>query len=125
MPKAARGKFARLPAGTALAPYVGSHPATSRTERDSERNVTYLVTNVNRTATKPRVSQSQRPVLPHFKKAKITEKATGLVVLSFPRIETLAVCEIAGIHIPKPVIRHDRYARRRAYGGYSAHSGSN
>ena len=26
IPKAARGKFARLPAGTALAPYVGSHP---------------------------------------------------------------------------------------------------
>ena len=26
MPKAARGKFARPPAGTALAPYVGSHP---------------------------------------------------------------------------------------------------
>ena len=33
MPKAAREQFARLPAGTALAPYVGSHPDTSRNER--------------------------------------------------------------------------------------------
>jgi len=33
MPKAAREQFARPPAGTALAPYVGSHPDTSRNER--------------------------------------------------------------------------------------------
>jgi hypothetical protein len=46
MPKAARGKCAKPPAGTALAPYVGSHPDTSRTERVWEY-VTITGTNVN------------------------------------------------------------------------------
>jgi hypothetical protein len=47
MPKAARGKFARPPAGTAVAPSDRIRN-TSRNERDSERSVTEIVTHVNK-----------------------------------------------------------------------------
>ena len=48
MPKAARGKFAKLPAGTALAPYVGSHPDYVPDVSEIRKNVTKKVTNVKK-----------------------------------------------------------------------------
>jgi Type ISP C-terminal specificity domain len=51
MPKAARGKFARPPAGTALAPYVGSHPEYVPDVSEIREYVTEKGTIVNLTGT--------------------------------------------------------------------------
>ena len=67
MPKAARVRGANPPAGAALAPYVGSHPDTSRSERDL-LNVTEKETYVNkkRTACRPTRSFQSEPMQSSF-----------------------------------------------------------